>query len=287
MKIIKKDIVVDIQNTRLVKFLIYSPLISIKARPGQFVIVMATENGERIPLTIVDADPQTQTITLIVQELGYSTKLLCSLNAGDSFYSLAGPLGNAVKPQNYGKVLMIGGGVGIAELFPVVRLLKQAGNKVYSILGARTKELLILKDEVEKYSDKLFIATDDGSLGEKGFVSGILERLLREDKDFQAVYCVGPVLMMKVVSNVTRPYSIKTWVSLNAIMLDGTGMCGCCRLTEGGKVKFCCVDGPDFDGHQVDFDELMSRQKRFVDQEKEALGKLDHICKLDEKIKKL
>jgi NAD(P)H-flavin reductase len=286
MKIINKEIIADIQNTRLVKFIIHSPLISVKAQPGQFVIVMVKEHGERIPLTIVDSDPKNKTITLIVQELGYSTRLLCSLNSGDSLYSLVGPLGNAVKAQKYGKVLMIGGGVGIAELFPVVRLLKQAGNTVYSILGARTKELLILKDEVAKYSDKLFIATDDGSLGEKGFVSNILDKLLKEDKDFQVAYCVGPVPMMKVISNVTRPYSIKTWVSLNAIMLDGTGMCGCCRLTENGKIKFCCVDGPDFDGHQVDFDELMSRQKRFLEQEKLAMDKSDHVCKLEQQIKK-
>jgi NAD(P)H-flavin reductase len=166
-------------------------------------------------------------------------------------------------------------------------LLKQAGNTVYSILGARTKELLILKDEVEKYSDKLFIATDDGTLGEKGFVSNILEKLLKEDKDFQIAYCVGPVPMMRVVCNVTKPCNLRTMVSLNAIMLDGTGMCGCCRLTEAGKTKFCCVDGPDFDGHLVDFDELISRQKRFIDEEKKSLEKLDHICKLEEKMKTL
>jgi ferredoxin--NADP+ reductase len=268
MKIINTQVIADTQNTRLVKLTIHAPLIASRGRPGQFVILMVNEHGERIPLTLVDTDPKNQTITIIVQELGYTSRLLAAMRAGDSLYSLVGPLGHATPSRKYGKILMVGGGVGIAELYPVIRLLKTAGNTIYSILGARTKDLLILKDEVEKFSDKLFIATDDGTFGEKGFVSNILERLLKEDKDFQVAYCVGPVPMMKVVANVTRPYNIKTWVSLNAIMLDGTGMCGCCRLTEGGKTRFCCVDGPDFDAHQVDFDELASRQKRFLDEEK-------------------
>jgi len=286
MKIISAQTIADTQNTKLVRLVIDAPLIASCGQPGQFVILMVRECGERIPLTLVDTDPQNQTITIIVQELGYTSRLLAAMEAGDSLYSLVGPLGHATQSQKYGKILMIGGGVGIAELYPVIRLLKAAGNTVYSILGARTKDLLILKDEVEKFSDRSFIATDDGTLGEKGFVSNILEEILKAEKDFAVAYCVGPVPMMKVVAQVTRPYRIKTWVSLNAIMLDGTGMCGCCRLTEGGKTKFCCVDGPDFDAHQVDFDELVSRQKRFIDEEKKALEKLNHVCKLEEKNKK-
>ena len=281
MRIIAKEILADIQGTRIVKYVVDSPLIAAKAQPGQFVILMVKEEGERIPLTLVDSDQQKGTITLIVQELGYSTKLLGTLKAGDSLYSLVGPLGHATPIKNYGKILIVGGGVGIAELFPVVRALKKAGNTIYSILGSRTKDLLILKDEIGKFSDKLLIATDDGSLGEKGFVSAILEKLLAQDKDFQLSLCVGPVPMMRVIANITRPYKIKTLLSLNAIMVDGSGMCGCCRLTEAGKTRFCCVDGPDFDAHLVDFDELISRQKRFVPEEKQALEKLNnHTCKL-------
>lgn len=280
MKIITKEIIADTQGTRLTRFVIQSPLIAQKAQPGQFIILMVKEEGERIPLTIVDTDLKQGTVTLIVQEIGYSTRLLGTLNPGDSLYSLVGPLGHPTEVKNYGKVLIVGGGVGIAELFPIVRVLKKAGNIIYTILGARTKELLILKDAIEEYSDKLYIATDDGSLGEKGFVSDTLKKILKNDSDFQLVYCVGPVPMMKAVSEITRPYGIKTLVCLNSIMLDGTGMCGGCRLVESGKSKFCCVDGPDFDGHQVDFDDLLNRQGRFIDEEKESLKKLSgHKCK--------
>ncbi|UCG35772.1 MAG: sulfide/dihydroorotate dehydrogenase-like FAD/NAD-binding protein [Candidatus Omnitrophota bacterium] len=286
MKILTKEILAQTSDTRITKIEIEAPLIAKKVQAGQFVLLMVTEKGERIPLTVVGNDPQRESITLIFQEVGYSTKILGTLNIEDSLYALVGPLGHPTPIKNYGRILVIGGGVGIAEILPVAKALKEAGNVVYSILGARTKELLILKNEIKSYSDNLYIATDDGSLGQKGFVSNILEKILKEDKDFQLVYCVGPVPMMKVVSNVTRPYKIKTLVCLNAIMLDATGMCGGCRLIEGGKVKFCCVDGPEFNGHEVDFDELMHRQGRFINEEKVSLRKLKHKCKLDSGKKK-
>jgi len=279
MKIINKAVLADTQDTRIIKIEIEASAIAKKSQPGQFVILMVTETGERIPLTIVDKNLAKGTITLIVQEIGYSTKLLGSLNVGDSLYSLVGPLGHPTPSKNCGKVLVIGGGVGIAEVLPIVKSFKTSGCLIYSILGARTKELLILKDEIGECSDKLFVSTDDGTLGEKGFVSDILKRVLEQEDDFGLAYCVGPLPMMKVVSEITRTHKVKTTVCLNAIMLDGTGMCGGCRLIENGKGKFCCVDGPDFDGHLVDFNDLMSRQKRFVEEEKQALEKFTaHKC---------
>jgi len=284
MEIISKEVLAGIADSKITKIEVYSPLIAKKVLAGQFVILMVTEEGERIPLTVVGKDSQKQTITLIFQEVGYSTKLLGTLNVGDSLYSLVGPLGHATPIKKYGKIIAVGGGVGIAEILPVVKALKEAGNTIVSILGARTKDLLILREEIKECSDTLHLTTDDGSLGEKGFVSDVLQRQLKQDSDFTLVYCVGPVPMMKKVSEVTKPYKIKTIVCLNAIMLDATGMCGGCRFIEGGRVRFCCVDGPEFDGHLVDFDELMQRQKRFVDEEKQALKKLDkHKCKLEGK----
>jgi ferredoxin--NADP+ reductase len=282
MKILAKEVIADIPGSRITKYVIHSPVIAANAQPGQFIILIVNEEGEKIPLTIVDSDKKEGSITLIVQEAGYSTKLLAKLSAGDSLYSLTGPLGHPTLIKNYGKILLIAGGVGIAELFPIARVLKQAGNMVYSILGSRTEELLILKNEIERYCDKLFIATDDGSLGQKGFVSNILEEILREETDFALCYCVGPVPMMKAIADITKPFKIKTLVCLNAIMLDGTGMCGCCRLLENGRIRLCCVDGPDFDGHLVDFDDLAGRLKRFIPEEKRALEKFEkHQCKLN------
>lgn len=274
MKIIAKKVLADTGDTRIIKMDVESSVIAGKAATGQFVILMAAEQGERIPLTIVERDLERGVITLIFQELGYSTKLLGRLNPGDSLFSMVGPLGRPTSLKNYGKIFIVAGGVGIAEALPLVKGLKTSGCAVYSILGARTKDLLILKDEIKAYSDKLYITTDDGSWGEKGLVSDILTKILKEEEGFKLVYCVGPAPMMKAVSEITMPYNIKTIVCLNAIMLDGTGMCGCCRLIEGGKVKFCCVDGPEFDGHLVDYDDLTQRQKRFVGEEKRAMGKL-------------
>lgn len=276
MKIIKKQRIAK----DLTKFIIKSELIAEKALPGQFIILMVCKEGERIPLTIVDIDKKNKTITIIFQEVGYTTKLLGRLEAGDSLYSLVGPLGHPTPIRNYGKVVVLGGGVGIAELLPVVHALKDAGCKITSILGGRTAELVILQEQIKQYSDKMFITTDDGSLGEKGLVTAPLKRLLENDSNYGLVFCVGPLLMMKAVSDATLPYNIKTLVCLNSIMIDGTGMCGCCRVTVDGQTKFTCVDGPDFEGHKVDFNELMTRQKRFIAHEK------DSLCKLEQQIKK-
>lgn len=279
MKILEKKVISGVQGPRITRMVISSPEIAKKALPGQFVILMATEVGERIPLTIVDTDTQKGTVTIIFQEVGYTTKLLGTLEVGGELYSFVGPLGNPTHIKNYGKVLVVGGGVGIAEVYPVVKALKQAGCILHTVLGARSKGLLILRDKIKKFSNKLYLATDDGTLGEKGFVTAILERILEQNSEFALMYCVGPVPMMKVVSQITKPYGIKTIVCLCTIMIDGTGMCGGCRLTEAGKVKFCCVDGPDFDGHLVDFDELTQRQGRFINEEKRVMQKLRHKCK--------
>ncbi|MCP4653255.1 MAG: sulfide/dihydroorotate dehydrogenase-like FAD/NAD-binding protein [Candidatus Omnitrophica bacterium] len=284
MKIVYKKVLSDTKEARIVELRFESSTIASSVEPGQFILLMASACGERVPLTVVDSDPKKGILTIIFQEIGYSTKLLGSLETGDLLYSVVGPLGHATPIENYGKILIVGGGVGIAEILPIVRAFKEGGNHITTILGAKTKDHMILQDEIGQYSDELILTTDDGGLGEKGFVSGPLAKILEKDSDFGLVYCVGPVPMMKVVSNVTKPYNIKTIVCLNAIMLDGTGMCGSCRLTEDGKIKFCCVDGPDFDGHLVDFDELMQRQKRFLKEEAQALRKL-HECKLKAQIK--
>ena len=250
-----------------------APLIAKKAKPGQFIILRIDEKGERIPLTIADYDRKKGTITIIFMEVGKSTKQLGLMDKGDTLLNFAGPLGVPSEIEAFGTVVCIGGGVGIAPLYPIIRALKEAGNHVISILGARNKELLMLEEEIEKYSDELFIATDDGSKGQKGFVSDVLQQLIDEDTNIDVVWAIGPVIMMKVVADLTRKYHLKTIVSLNPIMVDGTGMCGGCRVTIEGKTKFACVDGPEFDGHQVDFDNLMLRNRRFIAEEK-------HACKL-------
>ncbi len=275
MKIIEKENIAE----NLTKFVIESGLIAEKALPGQFIVLMVSEAGERIPLTIVDTDKEKKTITIIFQEVGYTTRLLGKLNVGDSLYSLVGPLGKPTEIKNYRKIIVVGGGVGIAEALPVVKAFKSAGCLVTSILGGRTEELVILRDQVKQSSDRIFITTDDGSLGEKGLVTLPLKRLLDENHGWGLIFCVGPVPMMKAVSDLTRKFKIKTIVCLNAIMVDGTGMCGGCRVTVGGETKFTCVDGPDFNGHDVDFNELAKRQKRFLEHEDKS------ICKLNKQIK--
>ncbi len=272
MKIISKEIIADYAGTRIVKLTLSSPQISVKARAGQFVVVMADEKGERVPLTIVEADSLAGEIALIFQEAGLTTRILGALNPGDSLYALAGPLGHATEIKNYGRVILVGGGVGIAEIYPVAKSLKQAGNITTVIIGAKTKGLLILENELKSVADKIYIMTDDGSSGEKGFTTSALEELLKKDK-YDLVYAVGPLPMMKKASEATRPFGIKTIVSLNALMVDATGMCGCCRVTVGGKVKFSCVDGPEFEANQVDWEELGKRNSIYLDKEK-------HICKL-------
>jgi len=272
MKILKKNILAKGQDTKITKLEIHAPLIASKANPGQFVVIMVTEEGERIPLTVVDKDIKKGSVTLIVQEVGFTTKLLGKLKTGNTLYALVGPLGHATEIKKYGKVVLIGGGVGIAEIYPVAKALKEAGNYITVILGIRKKDLLILEEELKETSDKLYIATDDGSYGKKGFTTDILKELLEKNK-FDLVYAVGPIPMMKKVSEVTKEKRIKTFVSLNALMVDATGMCGGCRVSVGNKVKFTCVDGPEFDAHLVNWEELGERVNVYKD--KEA-----HICNL-------
>jgi len=260
------------------------PPIAKKRKAGQFVILRIDEQGERIPLTIADSNPEKGTITLICQSIGKTSTQLNSLQAGDTILDIAGPLGQPSHLENFGTAVCVGGGVGIAVTYPIAKALKELGNTVISILGARTKDLLILEDEMRSASDEVRIATDDGSYGVKGFVTDQLKALIQE-RPVNFVLAIGPTIMMKAVSNVTREFGIKTMVSLNSIMIDGTGMCGGCRVTVGGRAKFVCVDGPEFDGHQVDFDELMLRQRMYLTEEKQSLDQY-HECKLDAQLSK-
>lgn len=258
------------------QMIIYAPEIAEKAKAGQFVILRTDNEGERIPLTLVSWDKNDGTITLIFQEVGVSTKKLGSLKKGDEIANLIGPLGNPSDIKFYGLVAVVCGGVGTAAAYPIAKALKEAGNKVISVIGARNRELLILEQEMEKVSDELYISTDDGSKGQKGFVSDVLKLLINKNYKFKVVYTIGPPIMMKTVAEVTRPYAIKTIVSLNPIMVDGMGMCGACRVTVGGQTKFACVDGPEFDAHQTDFDGLIKRLKVYPSEEKQALEFLEH-----------
>jgi ferredoxin/flavodoxin---NADP+ reductase len=255
-------------SSTITKYVIEAPYIARKRKPGNFVIVRVVETGERIPLTIVDSDSNTETITLIVQAIGKTTKLLAQKKAGDDLVDVVGPLGVPTPIENHNAVACVGGGVGTAELLPIARALKAAGNIVYSILGARSKDLIILEKEMAEISNGLFITTDDGSYGRKGVVTVALKDLLEGKLGIEAVYAIGPLPMMKFVSQLTKEYGIKTLVSLNALMVDGTGMCGGCRVTIDGQMKFACVDGPEFDGHLVDFDELIMRNRTYADLEK-------------------
>ena len=247
-----------------------APLIARKARPGEFVILRVDKNGERIPLTIADFDRQAGTVTLIFQEVGATTRRLGQLETGDALSDLAGPLGKPTHIEKMGTVVCVGGGIGIAPIYPIARGMKEAGNRVISILGARTRELLILEQEMKAVSDVVYITTDDGSYGRRGLVTDVLQELLDSGEPIAEVIAIGPVVMMRAVAETTRPYGVKTIVSLNPIMVDGTGMCGGCRVSVGGQTKFACVDGPEFDGHQVDFAGLMARQRMYVEQEKYA-----------------
>lgn len=283
MKILKKDILAESSGVKITRLEVLAFDIAQKSKAGQFVVLMANEEGERIPLTIVDKDTKRGTITLILQEVGLTTKLLGRLNPGDSLYSLAGPLGHPTEIKKCGNVILVGGGVGIAEIYPVAKALKEAGNHIVTILGARTKGLLILEDELKKLSDEVYITTDDGSYGKKGFVTDVLQELLSRQLSLpvrqagtvscQLVYAVGPIPMMKNVSLVAKNFNVKTIVSLNALMVDATGMCGCCRVNVGGYTKFSCVDGPEFDASLIDWDELIKRNSVYTEKEK-------HICNL-------
>lgn len=246
---------------------IEAPLIAKKAQPGQFVILKANENGERIPLTMADTDPEQGTITIIYMVVGKSTALFRDLKVGEGYQDVIGPLGKPTHLEKVGTVVCVGGGTGIAVLHPITRALKQKGNHVIGVIGARDKSLLIMEDQMRAASNELKICTDDGSYGTKGFVTEVLKEVL-ENEDVKLVVAIGPVPMMKFVSLMTKEYKVPTMVSLNPIMVDGTGMCGGCRVSVGGKTQFACVDGPEFDGHQVDYDELMLRLQAYCEEEK-------------------
>lgn len=253
------------------QFKIKAPLIAKKRKAGQFVVLRMNEHGERIPLTIVDSDEKEGTITIIVQEVGKSTAILGDMVAGDSILDVVGPLGKPTHIENFGIAVCVGGGIGTAPVLPIAKALKAAGNKVISIIGARTKSLLILEDEMKQASDELYITTDDGSYGHHGFVTQVLQNFIDEGMKIGVVVGIGPVPMMRAVSNTTKPYNIHTMVSLNPIMVDGTGMCGACRVTIAGKNQFVCVDGPEFNGHEVNFEELVLRNRSYMKEEKLAM----------------
>ena len=249
------------------EYVVRAPVVAKKAKAGQFVIVRIAEDGERIPLTIADADAEAGNLTLVVQEVGKTTIEMGRLAEGDALLDLIGPLGRPSHVEKFGTVCMIGGGIGIAPIYPIAVAMREAGNTVISIIGARAKELLFWEDRMRATSDKLHVTTDDGSYGVKGFVSDELQRLIDEDCHIDMVTAIGPVPMMRAVCKTTQPHKIPTVVSLNPIMIDGTGMCGGCRVTVGGETKFTCVDGPEFDGHLVDFDELVQRQSYYREME--------------------
>jgi ferredoxin--NADP+ reductase len=265
----------EVLSPTVSKFIVEAPFIARKRKPGNFVIIRVAENGERIPLTIVDGDTKAGTITLIVQGIGKTTKMLLAKNAGEGILDMVGPLGNPTPVELHGTVVCIGGGVGTAELYPITLALKEAGNTIMTIVGARSKDLVILEDEMKGCSDELFVTTDDGSYGRKGFVTDQLKDLLERPGGVHAVFAIGPLPMMKAVAMLTKKYNVHTIVSLNTIMVDGTGMCGGCRVTVNKEMKFACVDGPEFDAHTVDFDELMMRNRTYVDLEQAA----DHNCR--------
>ncbi len=265
-KILKKEEL----NPTVTRMVIDAPLIAKKAEPGQFIIFRAKEDSERIPLTVADYDRQAGTVTIIFQIVGYGTMELNTLNEGDSIHDLVGPLGRPSETEGLKKVAVVGGGVGCAIAYPVAKKLHENGCEVHSVVGFRNKDLVILEDEFNAVSDKVCMMTDDGSYGTKGLVTTALEQLIKEGNQYDEVIAIGPLIMMKFVCKLTKEYDIKTIVSMNPIMIDGTGMCGGCRITVGGETKFACVDGPDFDGHQIDFDEAMHRGTMYKEFEQHA-----------------
>lgn len=263
-------------------FRIQAPLVAKHRQPGQFVILRLDETGERIPLTMADADPKTGTIELIVKAVGKTTMTLCRKEKGDSINDVMGPLGQPTEIHQVGHAVLVGGGVGTAVIYPLAKALKNVGSYVSSITGGRTKELVVLEDELKKVSDVVYATTDDGSYGFKGTVADKLTELIHDqERPIGAVYAAGPVPMMRAIAELTRPHGIHTIVSLNPIMVDGTGMCGGCRVTVDGQTKFACVDGPEFDGHAVDYAELADRLTAYRPQERQALEKMQHECKLN------
>ena len=259
-------------SEKVVRLDIEAPLIARSRRPGNFVIVKIDDKGERIPLTIASSDIEKGTITLVVQAVGHSSARLCELNEGETIADVVGPLGRPTDIRNYGTVVCAAGGVGTAPMLPIIEAMKKAGNKVIAVLAARTKDLIILEDQVREFADEVVIMTDDGSYGTKGLVTNGVENIINREKvDFCVT--IGPAIMMKFVSLLTKKYEVPTIASLNTIMVDGTGMCGACRVTVGGKTKIVCVDGPEFDAHQVDFDEMMMRLGAYRDLEAEEMKK--------------
>jgi len=269
---------------KVYRYVIEAKDIALKARAGQFVIIKIDEHGERIPITIADMNANNGTLTLYVQAVGKTTTQLSLLNAGDTIMDVVGPLGEASHIEKYGTVVSIGGGFGIAAIHPIVREYKTAGNKTISIIGARSKELLIMEEEMRKISDDVRIATDDGSYGKKGLVTNVLQDMIDNNETIDLVLAIGPLIMMKAVVEVTRPHNIKTLVSMNPIMVDGTGMCGACRVSVGNETKFACVDGPEFDGHLINFDEVLIRSKMYVTEEKKSMDLFmqKHKCNLEQ-----
>lgn len=264
-------------DIKLIK--VTAPLIAKKAKSGQFIILRVDEDGERIPLTLIDCDPREGTITLVFKEVGASTKKLGTLEVGERIHDLVGPLGNPSEIKFFGKVCVVGRGVAIAAAYERANKLKEAGNNVTSIISARNSNLLIYKEDVKKISDRFYTVTDDGSEGEEGYANDVLKKLLDSGEKFDLVYAVGAATLMRTVSEVTQPYGIKTIVSLNSLMVDGTGMCGCCRVTVDGKPMFTCVDGPEFDAHLVDFEEFRARIHAYDQEEKIALEHTEGKCK--------
>ena len=271
----------ELAQGTVVMNVVKAPKVAAKAKPGQFVIIRANETGERIPLTMADTDPENGTITIFYQVVGKSTALFKTFQVGDFFQDVAGPLGQPTHIDKIdGLVISVGGGTGIAVVHPITRGFKEAGNKVASIIGARTKDLLILEEKMAAASHEANVCTDDGSYGHHGFVTDVLKRYLDGEEKVGLVVAAGPVPMMKFVAKMTEPYGVHTLVSLNSIMIDGTGMCGGCRVSVGGKNRFTCVDGPEFDGHQVDFDQFMQRLTAYNEQEKQSMEEFDHKCKI-------
>ncbi len=270
----KEEIAPSVHRT-----VIDAPDVAKAAKAGQFIILKIDEEGERIPLTIADFDPEKGTVTVIFQEMGKTTKQLGKLSAGDSLEDFVGPLGTPSDIRKLGTVILVGGGVGVAPIYPQAKAYKEAGNRVLTIIGARNKDLLILEAEMQEASSELFIATDDGSKGHHGFVTEIMKNILDSDEPVARVVIIGPPIMMKVGAGMAAPYDVEILVSLNSIMVDGTGMCGGCRVTVGGETKFTCVDGPEFDARQVDFGELMNRLSMYRDDEAKATEEYEHKCR--------
>jgi ferredoxin--NADP+ reductase len=277
-KILEKQILSDITKLMVVE----APQVARKARAGQFVIVRIDEQGERVPLTIADYDQKAGTITLIFQEVGKSTMHMGTMEPGDGFATFVGPLGHPTEIENYGTTVCVGGGVGIAPIFPITRALKEAGNHVISIIGARTRDLLFWEQQMREVSDEIVVCTDDGSYGRQALVTEPLKELLEERAaEIARIWAIGPAIMMKFVSLTTQPYKVPTVVSLNTIMIDGTGMCGGCRVLLDDGAQFVCVDGPEFDAHRVDWDNLLARQQFYRQEEQEAVERWEHECRLE------